>query len=355
MTQRDWRLPEHRREGFHRFYTHSLKWKTFPGMVYPVLPAIAREFNLGEDGKAWLAWLNGNTQNVVSSLMLLEAAPRPEKWKDAVNFWNDNFKALEWDTDRRHQKSKFGVATEQWFLDYGYGPADGWARAGGGGWETAWAYSRSQPYMGRLSAWSMLEFARILLGSDIVPDMGSWLLDDVSGSRSHRNGLAVIAGHDAWSWPAEAPFMLGIVPSLNRLAEDLLREAQERNPKMSETVSRLTLESALCTYKSHYKENRRYPNVYADMMYNRVRKAEVRFGRHLGLMWDIRKDVLPDYLRLEDNPLDPGLSPVKQNHFRETGEFLFLHHDWPGTEPSSLEEDMAAGRLPARKDPSWAL
>jgi hypothetical protein len=354
MTQLDWRLPENRREGFQRFYTHSLSHLSFPGMVYSMLPAIADAFRLDEDGRAWLAWLNGNTQNVVTSTLLLEAAPRPQDWKDAVNFWNEHFKALEWDTDRRHQKSKFGVATEQWFLDYGYRPAADWEKVGARGWEHTWKHAKDQPYMGRLSAWSMLEFARILLGADVVPDMGTWLLDDVSGSRSHRNGLAVIAGHDAWSWPAEAPSMLGIVPDLEALADDLLAEARDRNPD-DPIVSHLTIESALCTYKSHYKENRRYPNVYADMMYNRIRKAEVRFGRRLELMWDIRQRTLPDYLRLEDNPRDPGLAPVKQNHFRETGEFIFLHREWLDTEPSTFDLDLEAGRFPVRKDPSWAL
>lgn len=373
MTQRDWRLPENRREAFQRSYTFSLKYGTFPGCVYALLPAIADAFDLDDDDRAWLAWLNGNTQNAVTSLLLLEAAPKWTDWKKAVDFWNEHFKQLEWDTDRRHQKSKFGEATTEWaadLMDIGESPASVWREVGrGGAWEHVWAYAKGLPHFGRLSAWSGLEFARILLGSDVVPDMGSWLLEDKSGSRSHRNGLALVAGYDSVYWDADTADMLGVVPELNELAEDLLSEAQGRNliqdchclppyadcthpPEPDPNVSRLTMESALCTYKSWHKPNRRYPNVYADMMYNRIKKAEARFGRTLDLLWDARKRHLPPYLRLEDNPHDPGLAPEKQNWYLKTGEPVMLSWEYPDME-SEFDATLAADGFPLRKDPKW--
>lgn len=365
----DWRLPENRRELFQRHYSFQLKHLNFPGMVYSMLPAIADHFNLDDDGKAWLVWLNGNTQNVVTSYLLLEQAPTHKDYLEAIWFWNEHFKQLEWDTDRRHQKSKFGAATAQWIRDFGDYPAFNWLM-NTATWEEAWAFSKSQPYMGRLSAWSMMEYARILLGPSI-PDMGSFLLNDVSGSRSHRNGLAVIAGYDSWDWDADVPFMLGIVPRLEELAEDLLLEARGRNmvtapdcycpppydmcmhgPEPDPNVTRLTLESCLCTTKSFFKPNRRYPNVYADMMYQRIKKAETRFGRSLDVLWDIRKRTLPDYLRLEDNPRDPGLSPIKQNLFRERGEVPVIGHDFPDMW-SEFDTALDQNRFDFRKDPKW--
>ena len=347
----DWRLPENRREAFLRSYEFSLEYMNFPGMVYSMLPAIADHFELDANGRAWLAWLNGNTQNAVTSMLLLEAAPTPGEWPRAVDYWNTHFKKLEWDTDRRHQKSKFGEATERWIKEYP-DPALGWLEAGLGGWESTWAYAKAMPFFGRLSAWSGLEFARILLGSDVVPDMGSFLLDDVSGSRSHRNGLAVVAGYDAWSWDAEVPFMLDIVGDLEKLAEDLLDEAARRRPG-DPNVTRLTLESALCTYKSWHKPNRRYPNVYSDMMYQRIRKAEVRMKRPLDLLWKIRQDTLPAWLRLESQPDDPGLAPVKQNWYRETGEIPLIHKMFEDMTPSGFDRKLATGAFGPRKDPQW--
>lgn len=342
----DWRLPENKEEAFLVFYRFHLQHRSHPGMVYSFLPAIAEALDMDDDQRAWLVWLNGNTQNAVTSLMLLEVAPHPRDWAKAVAFWNDNFKLLEWDTDRRHQKSKFGEATQAWFLDYGPFPSVAWFEAGEAGWSATWSHAFGQPFMGRLSSWSMIEYARILLGPGI-PDSDTWMLEDKSGSKSHRNGIAVVAGHDATYWDADTPDMLGMVGELERYADQLL--AQVAHPD----AGRLSMESALCTFKSWHKPNRRYPNVYADMMYYRIKKAEARFGRTFDLLWETRQRDLPQYLRLEDNPHDPGLSPVKQNWFLETGEVHYLHHISDSFEPSGLETQINNGTLPPRKDPKW--
>lgn len=365
-TQTDWRLPENRREIFQRSYSFSLRYGSFPGMVYPMLPAIADLFDLDDDGKAWLAWLNGNTQNVVTSMLLLEAAPRWVDWENAVKFWETNFKALEFDTDRRHQKTKFGDATQKWFIglvNEAQTPASAWY---GLGPRDAFSYAMSQPYMGRISAWSYMEFVRILL--PWIPDVDGWYLRE-SSSRSHRNALCLLSGfEDAWGWDgedAEIPFLLDLFDDLDSLAEDLLDEAKTRNfghhgrdPKkvasrVHPNVSRLTLESALCTFKSWHKPNRRYPNVYADMMYQRIKKAEARLSRRLPDLWNIRKETLPAALRLEDNPYDPGLAAVKQNWFRETGEVHYLHMLFSDMEPSRFELGVGAREFGERKDPTW--
>lgn len=343
MPQPDWREPERKREAFLEFYRFHLRYKSHPGCVYALLPAIAEAFDLDEDQKAWLVWLNGNTQNVVTSLLLLEAAPNAHQWRDAVAFWNENFKALEWDTDRRHQKSKFGEATELWWDKYGQQAHYGWMEAGMYGWDATWEYAFNQPYLGRLSAWSMIEYARILFGHH-VPDSDTWMLDDKSGSCSHRNGIATVAGYEAWFWEPGTPDMLGIVPELAAYADGLLAEIDHPD------AGRLTMESALCTFKSWHKPNRRYPNVYSDMMYNRIKKAEARFGRTFPLLWDARRAHLPEHLRLEDCPNDPGLAPVKQNWFRETGEIILMFRDF---EPSGFDDAVAAGSFGVRKDPKW--
>ena len=340
----DWRDPQLRREAFQRFYTFHVRWKAHPGLVYSWLPALAKHYDLNQDGQAWLVWLNGNTQNPVTSLLLLEASGgSPERWEDAVGFWNDNFKSLEWDTDRRHQKSVFGRATEQWAQQYGPNAAMEWQTFPD--WKSCWQYSLSQPWMGRLSAWSMLEYARIMFGPN-VPDMGSLLLGDKTGSQSHRNGLRLMSsfrGTEPWwdvpyyTWDNYTP---ELVEELELLGEDLLAEAWERNPNYAEDVTRLTLESALCTYKSWHKPNRRYPGVYADMAYLRLKRGEKHFGKRFQVLWDARQRDLPDYLRSEDRDVR-GLStldPATQNHYRETGQppylwrmFPDMKNDWEGS------------------------
>ena len=324
----DWRLPENRREAFQRFYSFHLKYRTHPGCVYFLLPELAKHYNLDDDGKAWLVWLNGNTQNPVTTQLLLEASDgRPEEWERAVAFWQDNWDRLQWDIDRRYQKGKFAEATASWVrgvLDYG--PAQMWKDAGKDGWVSTWGYAFNHPYMGRLSAWSMTEYAKILFPT-VVPDADSLLLWD-SASVSHRNGLTILAG---WGDPYRKWDKLDLevyVPELEELGTDLLREAQQRNLD-SQDVTRLTLESALCTYKSWHKPNRRYPNVYADMHLARIEWAEKHWGSAVKLQREARARHLPKYLRLEDNPADPGMAPEKQNHYLNTGEVIMMHREWP--------------------------
>lgn len=346
----DLRLPENRRETFLRLWALHQDLKAHPGGVYSFLPAIAEHYALTQDGRAWLVWLNGNTQNPVTSLLLLEASGfSPTGWRKAVDFWNDNFKALQWDMDRRHQKGKFGEATETVFKTQG-AFTGGWYSAARRGWDAVWSFANGQPYMGRLSAWSMTEYARILFGP-VIPDATTLLLNDPSGSRSHRAGLAMVDGAPMegayWGWEETKDMMV----DLALLGEDLLAEMKRRRPH-DWTVSRLTLESALCTFKSTHKPNRRYPNVYSDMAYERLMAGEARFGKRFDVLWKARQRDLPEWARLEDNPADPGLSPVKQNHYRETGQQVMLGHVWPEYW-SEFDEMVVLGGYGTRKDKRW--
>lgn len=335
----DWRLPENRRELFQRLYTFHLKYKAHPGCVYSLLPAIAEHYELDEDGKAWLTWLNGNTQNPAMSLLLLEASDLGHDKHKAIDFWNEHFKLMEWDTDRRHQKSKFGEATVKWWELHGMSTIEEWQEANAEGWDAIWDYSYSQPYMGRLSAWSMLEYAKILGLHNV--DASTLLLSDKKGSQSHRNGLSLIAGYDAtyWDWDDLPP---GLIVDLELLGEDLLAEAKERNIVTTPTpdgwkvqephqdVGYLTMESALCTFKSMWKPDRRYPGVYADMAALRIWKAEARFpGHDFSVLWEAREKDLPEFLRLEaQGSLATQLDKQLQNQFRETGQPVNLGHEW---------------------------
>jgi hypothetical protein len=117
-----------------------------------------------------------------------------------------------------------------------------------------------------------------------------------------------------------------IIKWLNYEADLLLGEA--RNRIDHKDVSYFTLESTLCCYKSWHRPNRRYPNVYNDMFYYRIKTAEQNWGRSLPLFWSAREQYLPDYLRLECTPNDYGLKPLKMNFYRKTGQVIMMHNEW---------------------------
>jgi hypothetical protein len=113
--------------------------------------------------------------------------------------------------------------------------------------------------------------------------------------------------------------------------EILLYEAAARmeGEAYSNDISYFTLETTLCCYKSWHRPNRRYPNVYNDMMRDRIVNTERLNKRKLPVFWAARQKYLPKHLRCEDMAADMGLHKTKQNHYRLTGEVIMMHKEWP--------------------------
>ncbi len=327
----DFRLPAYRREVFLRFYSFHLRHRSHPGGVYYVLPHLAKVYNWDAEQRAWAAWINGNTQNPVMTLLLMEACGHsPRRAEDALTLWNKHFTRMQWDTDRRHQKGVFADATRAYLDLTSAGQAAYWRKAAHGGWESCWQAARALPHLGRLSAWSYLEYLRLL--GVAVPDADTLYLEDRAGSKSHRNGLLLVLGRDAdmsWRLNPDHPgtYSPDTIRDLETEGARLLAEARFRNPRHPD-VGNLTLESALCTYKSWHLPRRRYPGVYNDLLHSRLLWAQARWGNRFGAIWDARREALPDYMRLEDNPTDPGCVAAKQNHYLTTGQVIVMDRDW---------------------------
>ena len=334
----DFRHPRFRREVFHRFYDFHLKYRSHPGGVYFLMRYLPRTLGWDFEQKLWFAFLNGNTQHPPTSLLIFKRFPDFKNLDitKLTDFFNKEWKRLEFDTDRRHQKSDFLDSVkcyqkltqgdqESFFADI-CNTGDVYEN-----FRKLWKIGREKFYsFGRLSTFSYLEYLRIMR----VPiDCDRLFLEDMSGSKSHRNGLAKVLGRDDLDWhdsnetKFEGKYTPEILGWLEKEAATLLNEAKIRNKdKHWETdVSYFTLESTFCTYKSWHRPNRRYPNVYMDMLYNRIKKAELRWPEeNFSIFWDARKFYLPLHLRLEDNLQDPGLCPEKQNHYRNTGQVIMM-------------------------------
>lgn len=339
----DLRRPEYRRETFMRFYGFHLRHRSHPGCVYSLLPALA---DPDPECRAWVAFLNGNTQNPVTTSLLLEAAPTIEDADALVAFWREHYRDLAWDTDRRYHKARFRDAVDGYVVAVGRSQEAWWRRPQS--WEALWAQLTALPTFGRLSAWSYAEYGWLLGLHE--HDASTLMLEDLDGSRSHRNGLAIVSGHDELDWHASNPGFDGRYSraQLGMLAEvgtELLAEARARTGHPD--ASNLTLESALCTYKSWHRPRRRYPNVYADMAYDRLRWAEARWGDRFGWAWEARARDLPEYLRLEAEPRDPGCVPAKQDHYRLTGETVMMGWEDPQLW-SSFDSKVQAGSFGTR-------
>lgn len=330
----DHRLPEHRRETFLDFYECHLKYKSHPGGVYQFIPYLSQHFGWDLEQRLWYATINGMTQHPMTSLAIFNQQPEPPRTTFANNrvtdWFNRNWDRLPFDTDRRYQKKEAprAMATVGDLLNSRYGTLE---NLYDGDFATLWMRARNDLWsLGRLGAWSGLEFVKIAGRPDLVFD--TLMLDDRDGSKSHRNGLCILLGRDDLDWHKSNPGFTGRyreaqIEWLTSEGEKLLREARHRfaDQPFTHDVGYETLESTLCCYKSWHRPNRRYPSVYNDMAYARLLDtAEKNPGLDLTPFWEARKFYLPKRLRIEDNPdhpqydkktLDKGL----QNQYRLTG------------------------------------
>ena len=340
----DFRRVEYRREVFLRFYEFHLRYRSHPGAVYYLMPYLAETYDWGMEQKLWFAYLNGNTQNPVTSYIIMHHFPTLADLDLAeLQEWfsqSRTYRNLQWDTDRRYHKGGFvgnvqnyqeligGQTQQQFFQDLCQHetPAANFRAT----WDVV---SRNFRSFGRLSTFSYLEYVRIM---GVNLDCDQLFLDDRAGSRSHRNGLCIVNGQDELDWHQSNPTFKGVysdtqLETLSALGADLLSDMQQRvqGKAWAKDVSYFTLESALCTYKSWHRPNRRYPNVYNDLGHDRIRYAEHRWARpSMKVFWQGRRTCLPKYLRLEDQPKDLGCVPIKQNFYRATGQVIMMEHDW---------------------------
>lgn len=332
----DFRLPQYRREVFLKFYEFHLKYRSHPGAVYFMLPYLKERFNLDQEQMYWLTFINGMSQHIVTTWVLFERFPsfKTTNPGEIQQYILDNWSKLDWDMDRRYWKTKLGKALESYKALVGdKTQQEFWETLGD--FKICWDTVLNKFYaFGRLSTFSFLEYQRII-GLNI--DCDSLFLKDMSGSKSHRNGLCIVLGRDDLDWhdklnPDFSGYTKQDIEWLEKEGEILLNEAKERfkNRDFIRDVSYFTLESTLCCYKSWHRKNRRYPNVYMDMFYDRIKKMEKNWGeeKNFNLFWDARKKYLPEYLRLEDNPSDPGSKPEKQNHYLLTGQVIMMDKDW---------------------------
>ena len=347
----DFRQPDLRPAVFLKWFAFQVRHRSHPGGVYYLIPWLRDHYSMTDEELHWFAFINGQTQNPITTWLLWKDHRDPRAAGPLVDKWRAEYPRLAFDTDRRHHKVHLDASVEGYLTMLGGRPQrQFWEDTAAGGWQAVWTAASSIPYFGRLSAWSYCDYLHI---AGVNVDCDTLMLADRDGSKSHRNGLAKVSGHDEWDWHASNPGFDGVYSPevtgyLGEVGYYLLattKSAFENQPyDLQRDVTYLTLESALCTYKSWFRENRRYPNVYNDMMYDRIRAAEAKWTEEdFSQFWQARADSLPAHLRLEDNPTDPGMSRTKQNWFRETGQVIMMTRDYP-VFANDFEAGVAEGR-----------
>jgi hypothetical protein len=330
----DFREPKFRREVFLRFYEFHLKYNAHAGAVYYVFPYLFKRFNFTVEQKLWFTFINGCSQNVITTWLIYEQFPDIQNLdiKKLRKFFRKNYTKLGWDTDRRYHKNVFedcvesyiknldGMSQEAFFNKY-TPSKDKFEN-----FQPLWDVIRNNFHsFGRLSTFSYMEYLRI---SGINVDCDDLLFEDISGSKSHRNGLCKVLGRDDLEWFKEPhKYTPEVINWLKGEADELFKEAKERIDHPD--VSLFTLETTLCCYKGWHRKNRRYPNVYNDMFFDRIVYAIKQWGDigKFDVFWECRDASLPKHLLKEAKKPVYGMDKVKQNHYRLTGEVIMMDRE----------------------------
>lgn len=303
----DYRLVENRRSYFEHLYRMNLEHGVMPGLVYLYMPELAKRYGWDDEQKLWFAFLNGLTQNPITSLRLFTRLPGVPPVGSALKHFEDWFNAewdtLQFDTDRRYQKKDTITAIKAYAIAVDKHGSQH-AMLTGKSYPELWKLVRNDYFsFGRLSAFSYLEYVYL---NGYGADCDDLLFEDKSGSKSHRNGAMFLLGQDCYVWDkrmpngfnGDYPNFKALVGWLTIKTDNLLAEFATANPDLKH-VGKFTLESNLCTFKNHFF-GRRYPGVYADMAWERIEWADQRGqSAYTDVFKDMRSQLLPDWLRIE--------------------------------------------------------
>lgn len=321
----DYRRPEHREAYFTALYKMNLEEKVMPGLVYLYMPELAWKFGWGPEEKLWFALLNGLTQSPITSLRIFAQqphVPRSEAEVVRLDTWfSINWSMLHFDADRlKNKRNTIPGIRSYCHMVWDWGTqAALWARTDGT-YAQYWEQAQKIYGMGRLSCFSYLEYVKIMGFGTACTDL---MLNDRDGSRSHRNGLLFLLGRDDLVWDKRANNGFdGKYADFERLCGDLdiaawnyLGIFTKKYPHILD-AGNFTFESQCCQFKNGFF-GRRYPGVYADMAWDRIKWYDERGVGDTQVFKDIREEHLPNWLREEAMP--PVKRSDKAKQFIRTG------------------------------------
>tara|TARA_E500000318_G_scaffold23304_1_gene23707 strand:+ start:8640 stop:9659 length:1020 start_codon:yes stop_codon:yes gene_type:complete len=322
----DFRLKENRRESFIRWYAWSLKYKDCDPAVW-MTNYLHERYEHNQEQKLWLAWLYGNTYYLPTAWVLINEFPDFElATVDRMEKWNsENYKRLRYQTDTKWNKGHL----PSMFASYQEFIGEGTQRERFNSlkssnptktFDNVWNNIKSNLHkFGRYSTWFYLQHLHHTAGIEMQPT--SLMLNDYSGSRSHRNGLLFALGRDG---DYDQKLTAKDYDRLEEESISILSEVRERYPELAKDADFFTMETCLCSFKKIFREHHgRYLGYYLDRQADEIKKVEKDswYGIEWEVLWQSRRETIDsrtDHKR--------GVDKSLYSHFVKTGDVLRL--DW---------------------------
>jgi hypothetical protein len=333
----DYREKQNRREAFIRWYAWSLTYKDCDPAIWMTNYIFDRyEFNIEQ--KYWLTWLYGNTYYYPTSFILWNEFPDFELVSlERIADWNtENYKRLRYQTDTKYNKGHLPKMFESYKKNIGNKEQKDFFYSLLGDNE-ADSYKNVSKYVtenfykfGRYTTWFYLQTLKYCCSLPI--DAESLLLNDYSGSRSHRNGLLYALGRES---EIDTKFTVGEYQILEDEAASILAEMKSRFPGLISQLEPFTMETCLCSFKKLFRNTRgRYLGYYLDRQAEEIKvcRADGWNGIDWNPLWDARS------VNIEKILLTDSINENLYSTFLDTGNLYRLEMLFPENEINGLDK-----------------
>jgi hypothetical protein len=257
-----------------------------------------RRFEHNTEQKLWIAWIYGTTYYFPTTWVIWNEFPDMELvGLERLKDWNNtNYKRLRYQTDTKwnkgHLPSQF-ESYKKWVGDRTQFDAlmPFLIETPGENFDNLWKEVKTKFHkFGRYSTWFYMQTLKQCCGLPIEPT--SLMLEDYSGSRSHRNGLCLALGETDWYDKKLNGSQLGY---LNEQAYLILQEVRKEFPD----TDYFDMETCLCSFKKIFRvKHGRYLGYYLDRQAEEIAKCEKDgwVGIDWQPMWDARVETLNNKL-----------------------------------------------------------
>lgn len=321
----DYRLKQNRREAFIRWYAWSLKHNDCDPAVW-MTNYLNKRYEHNDEQRLWFAWLYGNTYHGPTAWVLLNEFPDFElATVDRMTEWNtSNYKRLRYQTDTKWNKGHLPVMFESYQTFIGNGTQrerlelyyQGDAKKN---FDALWVALKGNLHkFGRYSTWFYLQHLKHTAGINVEPS--SLMLDDYSGSKSHRNGLLLALGKDD---DYDRKLTGSEYQYLESAGDGIRVEMLDRFPELANQIDFFTMETCLCSFKKIFREHHgRYLGYYLDRQSEEIIQVEQDgwYGIDWDVLWQARDETLDHRLTGKNT-----INKEKFSEFVNTGNMSRLH------------------------------